>query len=437
MGNGPARNETMKHDERMRGYYDRQLETLSWEEKRRLLEEQLQRTVALAFERAPAMREKLEAAGVGPADIRTLEDLQSLSITPKSKMRRLQQASPPFGGFLGVGLDELRRIYSSPGAIFDPEGHQANYWRLQGIFFNTGFRPGDRVLNTFSYHLTPGGLMCDEALTSIGCTVVPGGIGNTETQVQLLAELKLTGYVGVPSFLENIIERVEQDGGDFRRDLHLEIAVTAGEMLTDASRRSLEEDYGILVRQFLATADVGGIAYECSEKSGMHLVDHRIIEVVDPETGKQLGPGQVGEVVVTLLENPVYPLIRFGTGDLSYYEQGPCPCGRTSPRLMKLVGRVDQVTKVRGMFIHPSQVEEVAAAFPEIKSAQAVVEREENRDRLTFRAVVAKAYVNEGLASSLQEKLRRVLKLRADVLFVSEDDIQEPETRILDLRKWD
>ncbi|MEE9120276.1 MAG: AMP-binding protein [Syntrophobacteria bacterium] len=427
----------MKKKERWRGYHDEQLETLPWEEKKRLMENQLQRAVLVAFEEAPAMREKFKAAGMGPTDIRSLEDLQSLTITPKAQMRQLQQASPPFGGFLGVDLDKLRRIYTSPGAIFDPEGHQADYWRLQGVFFNTGFRPGDRILNTFSYHLTPGGLMCDEALSGIGCTVVPGGIGNTETQVQLMAELKLTGYVGVPSFLQAIIELAEQEGKDFRRDFHLEIAVTAGEMLTAASRNRLEEDYGILVRQFLATADVGAIAYECGEKNGMHFADYRIIEVVDPETGKQLGPGQVGEVIVTLLENPVYPLIRFGTGDLSYYEEEPCPCGRTSPRLMKLVGRVDQVTKVRGMFIHPSQVEEVVAAFPEIQTAQAVVEREQDRDKLTFRAVLAATSSQEAMVSSLQEKIRNVLKLRADLVFVGENDIKEPEKRILDLRKWD
>ena len=427
----------MKKNERLRGYHDEQLETLPWEEKKRLLENQLQRAVLIAFEEAPAMREKFKAAGVGPTDIRSLEDLQSLTITPKAQMRQLQQASPPFGGFLGVDLNKLRRIYTSPGAILDPEGHQADYWRLQGVFFNTGFRPGDRVLNTFSYHLTPGGLMCDEALSGIGCTVVPGGIGNTETQVQLMEELKLTGYVGVPSFLQAIIERAEQEGKDFRRDFNLQIAVTAGEMLTAASRNRLEEDYGILVRQFLATADVGGIAYECGEKNGMHFADYRVIEVVDPESGKQLGPGQVGEVVVTLLENPVYPLIRFGTGDLSYYEEEPCPCGRTSPRLMKLVGRVDQVTKVRGMFIHPSQVEEVIAAFPEIQTAQAVVEREQDRDKLTFCVVLAKPSSQQGLASPLQEKIRAVLKLRADVTFVSASDIQETEKRILDLRKWD
>jgi phenylacetate-CoA ligase len=427
----------MTKDERLHGYYDEELETLPWEEKKEHIENQLQRAVLIAFEEAPAMRQKLEAAGVGPTDIRSLEDLQSLGITPKAQMRQLQQASPPFGGFLGVDLDKLHRIYSSPGAIFDPEGHQADYWRLQGVFFNTGFRPGDRVLNTFSYHLTPGGLMCDQGLTGIGCTVVPGGIGNTVTQVQLLAELKLTGYVGVPSFLQTLIERVEQDGKDFRQEFHLEIAVTAGEMLTDASRRSLEEDYGILVRQFLATADVGGIAYECAEKNGMHFADYRIIEVVDPETGKQLGPGQIGEVVVTLLENPVYPLIRFGTGDLSYYEEAACPCGRTSPRLMKLVGRVDQVTKVRGMFIHPSQVQEVTAAFPEIQTAQAVVEREQNRDTLTFRAILSEPSAQEGLASSLQEKIRSVLKLRADVVFVDAGELQDPDKLILDLRQWD
>lgn len=427
----------MKKDERLRGYHDEQLETLPWDEKKRLMENQLQRAVLIAFEEASAMREKFTQAGMGPTDIRSLEDLQSLAITPKAKMRQLQQASPPFGGFLGVDLDKLRRIYTSPGAIFDPEGHQADYWRLQGVFFNTGFRPGDRVLNTFSYHLTPGGLMCDEALSGIGCTVVPGGIGNTETQVQLMEELKLTGYMGVPSFLQTIIERAEQEGKDFRRDFSLQIAVTAGEMLTAASRNRLEEDYSILVRQFYATADVGAIAYECSVKNGMHFADYRVIEVVDPETGKQLGPGQIGEVVVTLLENPVYPLIRFGTGDLSYYEEVPCPCGRTSPRLMKLVGRVDQVTKVRGMFIHPSQVEEVVAAFPEIQSAQAVVEREQDRDKLTFCVALAEASSQEELTSPLQERIRAVLKLRADVTFVQAGDLREPEKRILDLRKWD
>jgi phenylacetate-CoA ligase len=336
-----------------------------------------------------------------------------------------------------VELDNLRRIYSSPGAIFDPEGHQADYWRLQGVFFNTGFRPGDRVLNTFSYHLTPGGLMCDQALSGIGCTVVPGGVGNTETQVQLMEELRLTGYVGVPSFLQTIIERAEQEGKDFRRNFSLEIAVTAGEMLTHETRQRLEQDYGILVRQFLATADVGAIAYECGEKNGMHFADYRVVEVVDPETGKQLGAGQVGEVVVTLLENPVYPLIRFGTGDLSYYEEEPCPCGRTSPRLMKLLGRVDQVTKVRGMFIHPSQVEEVVAAFPEIQAAQAVVQREQDRDKLTFLVVLDQTSSQPGLLSTLQDRIRTVLKLRAHVAFVQASDLREPEKRILDLRKWD
>ena len=427
----------MKKDERLLGYYDEQLETLPWDSKKRLLENQLQRAVMTAFQEAPAMREKFEAAGVGPTDIRSLEDLQSLGITPKAQMRQLQQTSPPFGGLLGVELNKLRRIYSSPGAIFDPEGQQADYWRLQGVFFNTGFRPGDRVLNTFSYHLTPGGLMCDEALSGIGCTVVPGGVGNTETQVQLMEELQLTGYVGVPSFLQAIIERGEQEGKDFRRDFSLQIAVTAGEMLTQASRRRLEEDYGIIVRQFLATADVGAIAYECGEKNGMHFADYRVVEVVDPETGKQLGAGQVGEVVVTLLENPVYPLIRFGTGDLSYYEEEPCPCGRTSPRLMKLLGRVDQVTKVRGMFIHPSQVEEVVAAFPEIQAAQAVVEREQDRDKLTFCVVLEQTSSQQELLSPLQERIRTVLKLRAEVAFVQGSDLREPEKRILDLRKWD
>jgi phenylacetate-CoA ligase len=428
----------MKKDQRLHGYYDEELETLSWERKKPLLEEQLQRTVSLAYESAPAMRVKLEDAGIGPDGISSLEDLEKLSITPKAGMRELQQKHPPFGGLLGVDKGKLQRIYVSPGGIFDPEGHQPDYWRLQGVFYNTGFRPGDRVLNTFSYHLTPGGLMCDQALVGIGCNVIPGGVGNTDTQVQILHELQLSGYVGVPSFLQSLIERAEQNGKDFRNEFSLEIAVTAGEMLTQKSRTMFEEDYGIVTRQFFATADVGAIAFECSAENGMHFSDYRIIEVVDPETGKQLGPGEIGEVIVTLLDNPVYPIIRFGTGDLSFYERSPCPCGRTSSRLMKLLGRVDQVTKVRGMFIHPSQVEEVAAAFSEIQMVQALVEHQDNRDILTFHAVLESPLRStEGLASNLQEKIRQVLKLRAEVDFVSAEQIQEPDKRILDLRKWD
>ena len=279
--------------------------------------------------------------------------------------------------------------------------------------------------------------MCDEALTGIGCAVVPGGVGNTDTQLQLLAQLQLNGYVGVPSFLLAVIERAEQGGKDFRRDFSMEIAVTAGEMLTVPVRQIFKERYGILVRQFYATADVGAIAYECSEERGMHFADHRIVEVLDPATGKHLQPGEPGEVVVTLLDNPVYPLIRFGTGDLSAYDDSPCPCGRTSPRLTRLLGRVDQAAKVRGMFIHPSQVEEVAADFKEIRLAQAVVERQDNRDRLTLRVLADPSSSRETLGARLQDKIRSVLKLRAEVAFVREDEFQEPQKRIVDLRRWD
>jgi len=423
--------------DRLGGYHDEGLETLPWDEKRGFLERRLQRAVLIAFHRAPAMREKLQAARVDPGQIRRLEDLEQVPITPKSSLAKLQAARPPFGGLLAVDPSELRRVYVSPGAIYDPEGRQPDFWRLQGVFYNAGFRPGDRILNTFSYHLTPGGLMCDEALTGIGCTVVPGGVGNADSQLQLLAQLQLNGYVGVPSFLLALIERAEQSGKAFRRDFNMEIAVTAGELLTAQVRQTFKERHGILVRQFYATADLGAIAYECPEERGMHFADHRIVEVLDPATGKHLQPGEPGEVVVTLLDNPVYPLIRFGTGDLSAYDDAPCPCGRTSPRLTRLLGRVDQAAKVRGMFIHPSQVVEVAAQFSEIQIAQAIVEREGNRDRLTFRVAVDPTVSREGLAAKLQEKIRSVMKLRAEVAFAIKEEFQEAEKRVLDLRRWE
>ncbi|MBW1980476.1 MAG: AMP-binding protein [Deltaproteobacteria bacterium] len=428
----------MTRPERAVSFYDEHLETMPWEEKEQLLQQQLQKMVRFAYERSEAMRQKFLAAGIEPTEVQNIEDLQKLAITSKAKMRQLQQATPPFGGFLAVDPGELRRIYTSPGPIFDPEGRQPDYWRLQSCFYNCGFRAGDRVMNTFSYHLTPGGLMCDEALTGIGCTVIPGGVGNTETQLQLLQELRINGYIGVPSFLQTLIERAEQSGKDFRREFHLQTAVTAGEMLSSSARTTLQHHYGITVRQFYATADVGAIAYECQAQNGMHFAEHRLIEVVDPDTGAQLGPGEVGEVVVTLLDNEVYPLIRFGTGDLSYYEDTPCDCGRSSPRLMKLVGRVDQLTKVRGMFIHPSQIDELTAAFPEINLAQAVVNRSANQDTLTLQVVLRQEPSSrEDFAGKLQDRARSVLKLRADVAFVQEDEISEPEKRIIDLRKWD
>jgi len=420
------------------GYYEKEWETQSLEEREKRQSAWLAETVSYAFEHCETVREKMDQAGVGPDAISSIKDLEKIPITPKRDLVQLNIEKGPFGGFLGVSPDELKRVYISPGPIYDPHGREDDFYSLQPIFYNAGFRKGDRVINTFSYHLTPAGIFCDEAINALGCVLIPTGVGNTEVQIKTMLDLKVNGYVGVPSFLMSLIKKAEDKGYDFNRDFSMEVAFVAGEILPDSMRREMEEDYHIIVRQGLIIADIGGISYECPEKNGMHFSEHRIVEIVDPQTGKQLGPGEVGEVVVTPLRHKTYPVIRLGTGDLSYYEEEPCPCGRTSKRMMKIVGRVDQVTKVRGMFIHPSQVQEVAAAFPEVSRVRVRVDREGARDLMLFDVELAEGVVgSEVLKSKIEEKIREVLKLRGDVSFLQKGTIPEEAKIIEDVRKWE
>jgi len=420
------------------GYYEKEWETQTEAEREKRQAVWLAETVRYAYEHCETIKEKMDAAGVGPDAINSIRDLEKIPITPKRDLVRLNAEKGPFGGLLGVPPDELKRIYISPGPIYDPHGREEDAYSLQPIFYNAGFRKGDRVINTFSYHLTPAGIFCDEAINALGCVLIPTGVGNTEVQLKTMLDLKVNGYVGVPSFLMGLIEKAEQKGYDFNRDFAMEVAFVAGEILPDSMRRRLEEDYHIIVRQGLIIADIGGISYECPEKNGMHFSEHRIVEIVDPQTGKQLGPGEVGEVVVTPLGHKTYPVIRLGTGDLSYYEEEPCPCGRTSKRMMKIVGRVDQVTKVRGMFIHPSQVQEVAAAFEEIEKMRIRVDREGSRDLMLCDVELGQGVQgSDELRGRIEEKIRDVLKLRGDVSFVDRGTIPENAKVIEDLRKWE
>ncbi len=420
------------------GYYEEQWETESPAEREKRQAEWLKETVQYAYAHCPSVKEKMDEAGVSPDAIVSIQDLEKIPVTPKRDLVRLNKEKGPFGGFLGVDPSELKRIYISPGPIYDPHGREDDEYSLQPIFYNAGFRKGDRVINTFSYHLTPAGIFCDEAINALGCVLVPTGVGNTEVQLKTMLDLQVNGYIGVPSFLMSLIEKAEEKGYDFNRDFSMEVAFVAGEILPDSMRKRLEEDYHIIVRQGLIIADIGGISYECSEKNGMHFSEHRIVEIVDPQTGKQLGPGEIGEVVVTPLGHKTYPVIRLGTGDLSYYEEEPCACGRTSRRMMKIVGRVDQVTKVRGMFIHPSQVQEVAAAFTEIERVRVRVDREGARDLMLFDIELSEGVSgSDALKSKIESKIREVLKLRGDVAFVPRGTIPEDAKLIEDVRKWE
>jgi phenylacetate-CoA ligase len=301
-----------------------------------------------------------------------------------------------------------------------------------------GFRPEDIAINTFSYHMVPFAMhMVDNSLHMVGCVTIPTGVGNTEQQVHVLKNLKASAFCGTPSFLLNIAEKAEEMGFDLKKDLNLQVGFVAAEMLPESLRSKLEEKFSMVIRQSYGTADIGCLGYECMKKNGMHIPDDKIVEIVDPETGKQLGPGKTGEIVATTF-NKVYPLIRFGTGDLSILTETPCPCGRTSPRLVKILGRVDQVTKVRGLFIHPGQADEVVSKHPQIAKYQVVVTRREHKDEMTFRIELKEEVSQpEKLKEEIERSIRDVMKVRGDVQFISKGTIPDGAKKIEDQRTWD
>jgi phenylacetate-CoA ligase len=413
-----------------------ELERMAPEERQKYVEERMREIVAYAYERAPAVKERFEKAGVKPSDIRTVKDLEKIPMLRKDDLIALQKANPPFGGYLAVPMDSLERIYQSPGPIYDPQ-------RKRGFGMGAGMGPdfgkGQLVMNTWSYHITPAGLGVDQALRNLGFTVVPTGTGNTELQVQIMHDLKVHGFVGTPSFLKIIIDKAEEMGYDFKKDFNLKWAMVGGEMGGESLRKLFQEKYGIFCMggDSYATADIGTIATGCDKQSGMHITTDAIVEIVDPATGKQLGPGEVGEVVVTPFDE-VYPLIRFGTGDLSTFVDEPCGCGRTTPRLPKIMGRSGDAVRVRGMFVHPKQTDEAISRFPEISQYQLVVTRPGHRDEMVLKVELAdEAADKEKLKSALDKNFRDICKVRFDRMeFVAKGTIPEGAKRIVDERVY-
>jgi phenylacetate-CoA ligase len=279
--------------------------------------------------------------------------------------------------------------------------------------------------------------MVDNSLNMVGCITVPTGVGNTELQVNILKNLKVTGFCGTPSFLLTIAEKAEEMGLDLRRDLNLKVAFVAAEMLPESLRKTLEDKFGIILRQSYGTADIGSLGYECMEKNGMHLPDDKVVEIADPQTGRQLPAGETGEIVATTFSK-TYPLIRFGTGDLSYLIDEPCPCGRTSPRLVGILGRTDQLTKVRAIFVHPGQADEVARRYPNIAAYRVVVTREKDQDVMTFQVELKDEKADkEKLKKDMQNSIRDVMKVRGEVEFIPQGTIPEGSKTIEDKRTWD
>src|ERR1700745_3987512 len=346
----------------------------------------LPRIIATAKEPPPAYGRML--AAVNPEDIVARRSLAELPLTRKSALIELQRQDPPFGGFAAAPVSALRRIFVSPGPIYEPEGRRPDFWRFARALFAAGFRAGDLVHNTFSYHLTPAGAMVESGAEALGCPVIPAGTGQTEQQLRTIADLRPVGYIGTPSFLKVLLDRAASEGGDVSS---LQKALVGAEALPTALRNEFC-GRGLGVLQCYGTADIGIIAYESTTPQsevceGMVVDEGIILELVAPGTGEPVAPGEVGEVVVTTL-TPEYPLIRFATGDLSAMLPGPSPCGRTNQRIKGWLGRADQTTKVRGMFVHPEQVSEVLRRHKSIIRARLVVERLRSTDEMTLLAEI-------------------------------------------------
>ncbi len=367
-------------------------------------------------------------------DARSVVDRTSLAaipVTRKSDLIALQKQAPPFGGMTAVSSGRLGRIFSSPGPIYDPQGARGDFWRFGRALWAAGFRPGDIVHNTFSYHFTPAGFMMDLAAQAVGCAVFPAGVGQTEMQVQTIAELRPSGYAGTPSFLRIILEKADEVGADISS---IRKASVGGEALLPAVRESLGAR-GIEVRQSYGTADLGLIAYESEPNAGLIVDEGVIVEIVRPGSNDTVAEGEVGEVVVTNFSSE-YPLIRFGTGDLSAMLPGQSPCGRTNMRIKGWMGRADQTAKVKGMFVHPSQVDQIIKRHGEIARARLIIEHDEqNNDRMTLKCEISGG--TDNLQGAIAETIRDTTKLRGEVAFVESGSLPNDGKVIDDLRKFD
>ena len=360
--------------------HDNSLERLPTPEREEKMTLKLQQLIKYAYENAPGFKARMDKAGVLPSAINTIAELQKIPVLRKDDLIQMQKENPPFGGYLAVPLSEVDHVYQSPGPIFDPQRRV----RTGGLPADIG--KGQIAMNTWSYHITPAGLLVDRMLKAMGFTVFPAGTGNTELQVQVMHDLKASFFVGTPSFLAAIISKAEEMGYDFKKDFNLKFAQVFGEMGGEPLRKMFTEKYGIICMggDSYATADIGPISSSCEKNAGMHANTDVIVEVVDPVTGKTLPPGEVGEVIVTPFDE-VYPLIRFGTGDLSTLVIETCECGRTTPRLPKIMGRSGDAVRVRAMFVHPRQTDEVMSKYQEVSNYQLVVTRPANRDEMVLR----------------------------------------------------
>lgn len=387
----------------------------------------LQEVVRHAYEHSSGWRDRFQLFGVKPQDIVEEEDLAKIPVLRKENLPDIQKTSLPFGNLTTLKAQRMIRIFMSPGPIYDPQAEEGDYWRFADALKQAGFGPGDIVQNTFSYHLSPAGFMFDSALRSLGCTVIPAGVGNSDLQIQLMSDCGVTGYVGTPSFLAALLEKASDLGISVPETLRLEKAFFTAEMLPPSLRKQLE-GFGMRVSEGYGTADIGCIAYQTDRELGLKVRDTIFLQICDPETGAPIYNSDVGEIVVTLLDKS-YPLIRFGTGDLSKWVEG-----KPGERIAGVLGRVGDGVKVRGMFVHQQQMHKVMKVFPEIEHFQAVVSREGVHDQLNIRleSVNETSALKEILALRLKESLR----VTPELTFVPPGTIDRSEKQLVDVRRW-
>jgi phenylacetate-CoA ligase len=364
--------------------------------------------------------------GIDPKFVTSREALAELPLLRKSDLPRLQAETPPFGGFNVTPPGKAKRLLMSPGPIFEPEGHEKDFAGVARAMFAAGFREGHIVLNCFSYHLTPGAWMFESAAEALGCAVIPGGVGNTEQQVEAIARLRPNGYTGTPDFLKVLLDSAQASGKDASS---IKRGLVSGAALPATLRQELSSR-GVEVLQCYAIAETGVIAYETPAREGLVVNENIIVEIVRPGTGDPVPDGDVGEVVVTSF-NPAYPMIRLATGDLSAVLPGRSPCGRTNTRIKGWMGRADQTTKVKGMFVRPEQIAEIAKRHPELSRVRLVVTREGEQDAMTLHAESAGG---EGLADAVAATLQSVTKLKGAVKLVAPGSLPNDGKVIADER---
>lgn len=396
------------------------------------LDRRLQEVVQAAYAGATAVKSRFDQAGLTPDDIQSVADLVKIPVLPKDQLVALQQAAPPFGGMLAVPREQVTHIFFSPGPIYEPAPKpDEQTWSVAlEALAKSGFKPGEIVLNSFSYHLVPAGFLFDGAFTRMGCTVVPGGVGNSDLQLKMAQDMRITGYAGTPSFLLSLLEKAQEQG----MQLAIDHAIVSAEPLLPPMRAAIEA-FGVKVGNAYATADFGIMGLNVGQGMAFQLFGEPIVEVVDPDTGLPVAPGEAGEVVATNFSK-VYPLIRIGTGDMAVNVDPKPGASTQAERGIILVGRSGDAVKVRGMFVHPNQLGFAARQIPGVLKVQGVVTQPDNQDHFLIKAEVAADKDGTAVSTQLQEVVRNICRVRVDAVELLAPGALGEEPGMVDGRNW-